>query len=150
MPYEIKVYKIWYYDAPKDIYIGSTKQDALYKRMRQHRASAKTKDSKIYKLMREKGNNFKYILLEAVQVSCKDGQLKAEQKWMDNLKPTLNTYRAIVNKPQNINIYEKFEKRKKEQEHRENEFNKSAEGIEYNKLRNYNIEHNLPTRFDDF
>ena len=38
--YEIKVYKIWYDDAPEDFYIGSTKL-SISRRMVEHRCRGK-------------------------------------------------------------------------------------------------------------
>ena len=49
--YKIKVYKIWYEDAPDEIYIGSTKESRLSNRMTWHRSSAK---SGVTKLLGEK------------------------------------------------------------------------------------------------
>jgi hypothetical protein len=93
--YEIKVYKIWYEDAPEEFYIGSTKYDELYKRMKDHRHSArKGRPSRIYQTIREKGNDFKYDLVSSCMVSCRDEQNAFEQHWMDQLKPTLNMNRA--------------------------------------------------------
>jgi hypothetical protein len=93
--YEIKVYKIWYEDAPDEFYIGSTKHDALSKRMSVHRNRAKNgATSKIYQLIKEKGRDFKYIQIASCMVSCKDEQCAFEQGWIDKLKPTLNSQRA--------------------------------------------------------
>ena len=96
--YEIKVYKIWYADAPNDIYIGSTKHDRLSKRMKQHRTDAtKGSPALIYRTMREKGvNNFEYCMLGSCMVSNKDEQRMFEQSYMNRLKPTLNMYRAYT------------------------------------------------------
>jgi hypothetical protein len=95
--YEIKVYKIWFGDAPDDYYIGSTKQDRLSKRMKKHRDDARGgNNSKLYKLMREKRYDFKYIQISSCMVSCFDEQRMFEQQWMDTLKPTLNTIRAYI------------------------------------------------------
>ena len=95
--YEIKVYKIWYSDAPDDIYVGSTKHDRLSKRMKTHRSDATkvVRTSLIYRTMREKGvNNFEYCLLGSCLVSNKDEQRQFEQSYIERLKPTLNTNRA--------------------------------------------------------
>ena len=93
--YEIKVYKIWYSDAPNDIYVGSTKHDRLSKRMKQHRSVATKGTSLIYRTMREKGaNNFEYCMLGSCMVSNKDEQRMFEQTYIDRLKPTLNSMPA--------------------------------------------------------
>jgi hypothetical protein len=93
--YEIKVYRLWYEDAPDEFYIGSTKEDALYKRMRTHRNSGKRGGkSKLYQLIRSKGVGFKYSQIASCMVSCKDEQRAFEQSWIDKLHPTLNNNRA--------------------------------------------------------
>jgi hypothetical protein len=94
--YNVNVYKIWYDDAPDDFYIGSTKL-TLGKRMTCHRSDCRRgRNSKIYNTMREKGiNAFKYVLVDSKMVTCSDEQRKFEQKYMAELKPTLNSYRAF-------------------------------------------------------
>jgi len=96
--YEIKVYKIWYDDAPDDFYIGSTKHDRLSKRMKQHRTSAKADSNlKIHRLMREKGiTNFQYVQLASCMVKNKDEQRAFEQRCIDKLSPKLNSIRAFT------------------------------------------------------
>ena len=96
--YNVNVYKIWFDDAPDDFYIGSTKR-TLSQRMSNHRFKCRKGSgvgSKLYNIMREKGvNNFKYILVDSSMVTCSDEQRKFEQKYMNELKPTLNTVRAF-------------------------------------------------------
>ena len=93
--YPINAYKIWYADAPEDIYVGSTRE-RLSRRMSSHRYdSRRGKPSKIHQVMREKGeNNFQYCLLGTRLVRNMDQQRKYEQQWMKRLKPTLNMCRA--------------------------------------------------------
>ena len=92
--YEIKVYKIWYSDAPNDIYVGSTKR-TIAQRMGDHRLMANKGTSLIYRTMIEKGvNNFEYCMLGSCMVSNKDEQRMFEQSYIDRLKPILNMYRA--------------------------------------------------------
>ena len=93
--YRIRVYKIYYADAPDAIYIGSTKL-TLARRMTEHRAAAKKgKTSLIYTTMRVKGiNNFQYVLLDSFLVSNVDEQRMFEQTYIETLKPTLNTNRV--------------------------------------------------------
>ena len=95
--YEIKVYKIWYADAPNDIYVGSTKR-TLAQRMGDHRSNAtKGRTSLMYRTMREKGtNNFEYCMLGSCLVSNKDEQHMFEQSYIDRLKPTLNMRSAYI------------------------------------------------------
>ena len=111
--YEIKVYKIWYEDAPEECYVGSTKHDALSKRMGQHRSFAKKgRKSKIYQTIREKGRDFKYIQIASCMVSCKDEQCAFEQEWIDRLNPTLNSNRASGTDIERIKEYERTPERK--------------------------------------
>ena len=94
--YEIKVYKMWYEDAPEDFYVGSTKYSSLSKRIAKHRSFAQSGGpSLIYRTMREKGiNNIQYVLLGSCMVTDKDEQLAFEQIYIDKLHPTLNSNRA--------------------------------------------------------
>ena len=93
--YEIKAYKIWYEDEPEQFYIGSTKRN-LSVRMGDHRRGAKFgKAYRLYDVMRAKGvNSFKYVMLGSCLVSNMDQQRMYEQKYIDMLKPTLNSIRA--------------------------------------------------------
>ena len=96
--YEAKVYKIWYEDAPDEIYVGSTKR-TLAQRMGDHRKSAPKNNgtSLIYETMRRKGiNNFQYVLLGSCMVSNMDEQRMFEQSYMTSLKPTLNMLMAYT------------------------------------------------------
>jgi hypothetical protein len=94
--YKIKVYKIWYEDAPDEIYIGSTKESRLSNRMTWHRRDARGRTSKIYQTIRRKGNDFKYCLIASCMVSCMEEQRMFEQEWIDKMKPTLNMIRAYA------------------------------------------------------
>lgn len=100
--YEIKVYKIWYEDAPTDFYIGSTKL-SLSKRMVQHRVSARRgRTALIWQTMREKGiNNFQYILIASCMVSNMDEQRAFEQQYITSLSPTLNMIKAYSTEQEN-------------------------------------------------
>ena len=95
--YPINVYKIWYADAPEDVYVGSTKE-RLCKRMSAHRTdSRRGKPARIYQVMREKGDtNFQHCLLGTCMVRNKDEQRLYEQTWIDRLNPTLNSIRAYI------------------------------------------------------
>ena len=96
--YEVKIYKIWYADSPNEIYVGSTKRN-LAQRMGDHRRHAKSGiPYKVYTIMREKGiNNFEYVMLDSKLVRNRDEQMAFEQKYLDKLKPTLNSCRAVKN-----------------------------------------------------
>ncbi len=93
MSYKINVYKIWW-DGKDDLYVGSTRQ-RLCTRMTEHRRNCKKGiQYKIYGAMRINGYRFSYVLLESYEVSCKDEQLKYEQRHLDLLHPNLNKNRA--------------------------------------------------------
>ena len=101
--YPTHAYKIWYADAPEDLYVGSTKE-RLSRRMTAHRAAArKGEPPLIYQTMRAKGvNNFEYRLLGSCMVRNMDEQRMYEQTWMDRLNPTLNMCMAHVSAEQRI------------------------------------------------
>jgi hypothetical protein len=143
--YEIKVYKIWYEDAPEEFYIGSTKHDALSKRMSVHRKNVKTGGkSKLYQLIRSKGGGFLYSQIALCMVSCKDEQRAFEQHWIDKLNPTLNSNRAygvdIERCKQMKKEYEQRPERKQKKKERMKEYNQRPEIKQYRKehMKEYN------------
>ena len=92
--YKISCYKIWWDNGINDLYVGSTKQ-VLSMRMAGHRRKTKSGGSyNIYNAIRTNGYDFNYVLLQSYEVSCKDEQLKWEQKWIDEIHPNLNKNRA--------------------------------------------------------
>ena len=94
--YPIKCYKIWWEDKPElGVYVGSTKQKMLSQRMVEHRRSANQNQSgKIYDTIRTHGGQFNYVILCEYAVENWEQQRMYEQKWMDELKPTLNMIRS--------------------------------------------------------
>lgn len=90
-----KIYKI-VNNVTDDIYIGSTSKKTLAQRMSLHRFCVnKHPNLKIYKCMNEIGvENFKIILLESFPCETKDELRAREDKWICDMKPTLNTIRA--------------------------------------------------------
>jgi hypothetical protein len=128
--YEIKVYKIWYEDAPEEFYIGSTKYDTLYKRMSDHRNKVKIGGkSKLYQLIRSKGGGFLYSQIALCMVSCKDEQRAFEQHWIDKLHPTLNSNRAYGT---DIERYKEYNQRP-EIKQKQKEYNQRPEIKQYHK-----------------
>ena len=102
MAYEIKIYKIWYEDAPDEFYIGSTKHNQLSKRMSVHRGECNrgVSMSKLYEVMKIKGvSEFKYVQIASYLVHNMDEQHQYEQQHIDELKPSLNMHRAHGQKP---------------------------------------------------
>ena len=127
MSYPIYVYKIFWSDC-EEFYIGSTKEK-LCKRMSNHRNNCKRgKQFKLYNFMREKGTNtFQYVLISTHNVCSKDEQRQAEQKVIDELKPTLNTFRAFCS-----------EEQKKE---RKLQYNKEYKKANKEEIKQYNKEY---------
>lgn len=106
-----KVYKITN-SINDDIYIGSTTYQYLCNRMNQHRMMTKDltgrRESKLYKLMRELGNdNFKIELLEEVECYNKKDLLLREQYYIDLLKPSLNMLNSKPRTEDEIKEYKK-------------------------------------------
>lgn len=78
-----------------DIYIGSTAETTLARRMTNHRKDAKTRKSYLYQQMRLIGiENFKIVLLEDYPCENKDQLRAKEDEWIQRLKPKLNQVRA--------------------------------------------------------
>jgi group I intron endonuclease len=95
MSYIVRIYKI-VNSVTDDTYVGSTKQ-ALCKRMGTHRYHSKIgrRAPLYYQYFQVLGvENFKIVLLESCEVSCRDEQNAVEQRWMDELKPSINRQRA--------------------------------------------------------
>ena len=96
----VKVYKIFNHvdETDKEFYVGSTKQKYLANRWGNHTSCCKKGlNRKLYNHMREKGiENFKCIQLHSEEIDDKDidTQRALEQKYVDELKPTLNMNNA--------------------------------------------------------
>jgi hypothetical protein len=90
----VTVYKIFNYVdvTDKDFYVGCTRH--LCSRWSNHKHSCKNGiDRKLYNHMREKGiEQFKCIIIHSQEIDDKDvdSQKSLEQKYIDELKPTLN------------------------------------------------------------
>jgi hypothetical protein len=98
-----KIYKV-VNDVDDAIYIGSTVM-MLCNRMAMHRTCAK-EDTKRRKApinvkMRTMGvEHFRIVLIEAFPCNEKSELLRREQHWIDELKPTLNKFKTIEERPQ--------------------------------------------------
>ncbi len=104
--FEVRVYKIWYEDAPDDFYVGSTKEKRLANRMSSHRKDGQFgKPCKISQLIHEKGVDFEYVQLASCFVSNSDERRMFEQQWIDKLKPTLNQKRAFTDMKEYRKVY---------------------------------------------
>tara|TARA_R110001632_G_scaffold20983_3_gene62133 strand:+ start:238 stop:732 length:495 start_codon:yes stop_codon:yes gene_type:complete len=80
----------------KDIYIGSTTN--LHRRLIQHKYNSfntirKEYNQSVYKIIRKNGGwyNWTFVELEYAIVETKIELHKLEKKWIDDLKPSLNT-----------------------------------------------------------
>jgi len=141
--YQIKVYKIWYEDCPEEFYIGSTKKKYSSERMCWHRKDCRRgNSSKLYNLMREKGmNSFKHVQVAWSNVSNIEEQRMVEQRYLDQLKPTLNMVRAIRKETTTKEYNKQYSQTHKEQKKLYNQNNKehnSKRNKEYNE-RNKNM-----------
>jgi hypothetical protein len=97
------IYKIYNKLNPEEFYIGSTIQ-SLTRRFQSHKAldSSKKTHISLYDVMLEKGFDKFDIELVCCYENCENQkQLKIlEQEVMDELKPTINKYRAYCNEEQ--------------------------------------------------
>jgi len=92
----------------KEIYIGSTKNYSIRKRL--HKSSCNNKKNKdynypIYKFIRENGNwnNWEMIVEVKTPNHNKEERLELEQIYIELLKPQLNSLSAIKKWSQNDN-----------------------------------------------
>jgi group I intron endonuclease len=92
-----KIYKI-VNDINDDIYIGSTIKQ-LSNRMGEHRSTLKKNQKrKVYKVMFELGiEHFRIILVEEYKCDNIDQLRAREDYFIQLMKPSLNTYSAILN-----------------------------------------------------
>ena len=95
-----KVYKLTN-DTSDKIYIGSSASQYLSIRMNVHRQMCKDisgrRDAKLYLYMREIGvTHFKIELIEKYECKTKEELKTREQYWIDQLKPELNMFNAIL------------------------------------------------------
>jgi hypothetical protein len=92
-----QIYKI-YFDEHEECYVGSTVQ-TISKRFYTHKNYCKKgKDKRLYNFIREHGDwsIVRYEVLHTVLVISKREQLEHEQKFIDELQPSLNLQRAYT------------------------------------------------------
>ena len=105
--YEIRVYKIWF-NGGADFYIGSTKSP-LSRRMGKHRSCMRIGSTcRLHNFMRENNGVFNYGLIASCMVSNKDEQNAFEQRYIDQLRPNLNTNRAHNTPEQRIEYQRQY------------------------------------------
>jgi hypothetical protein len=97
-PRQASIYKIYFDDHP-DFYIGSTVQ-RIKKRITRHKGDFKSgRNLQLYNFIREHGDDWnivKYEVLVCKDVSCTKEKCELEQKYIDELSPTLNYVRAYT------------------------------------------------------
>ncbi len=111
-----KIYKL-VNDVNGSIYVGST-VNPLWQRKSVHCNKSKdlTRNSKLYQLMRSIGvEHFKIILIENFKCKSKNELCAREQYYIDELKPSLNTYGAFLD-----NEVRKIKKNELDRIYREN------------------------------
>jgi|TARA_R110000823_G_scaffold300689_1_gene421514 hypothetical protein len=86
------IYKI---EIGKEFYVGSTKN--LIERQYLHNSRLKKYSGKLYEICRANNiNEIECIELEKVKVENKKELFILEQKYINELKPTLNSYNAYI------------------------------------------------------
>jgi hypothetical protein len=114
------IYRISCNDLPDFIYVGSTTD--FVKRKNQHKCYSKTKECKLYQIMRENGgwDNWRICIIEEYP-DCKNciEQRMREQKWIDELNGNLNMKKAYISeeelKEKNKKYLKEYYKENKEQ-----------------------------------
>lgn len=107
------IYKI---EICNEFYIGSTIQK-LYKRLNKHISNLKdiNKNAKLYKTCRINGiTNITLIELEKIKVNNKLELNIIEQKYINELKPTLNSKRAYRTEEESRSRHKEYKNKNKE------------------------------------
>lgn len=93
MAYIARIYKI-VNTINDEIYVGSTRNE-LRLRWQGHKKDYTRVENGLYLMMREHGfEPFRIILIEEIEVRNKTEQLQHEQRYIDQLRPTLNKINA--------------------------------------------------------
>jgi hypothetical protein len=106
-----------------ELYVGSTKVRLLCNRQKQHNYNLRTPIRKayntpLYVFCRE--HNVKKIICEVIEMVDNENIKIAEQKYIDLLQPSLNTYRAFRTEEQKIEQKKECDKKYKEKKYYEN------------------------------
>ena len=90
-----KIYKLQHRFKKDLCYVGST-GTTLECRLQKHKVNSKYIKPKKYKIIEEEGGweNFEMILIKEYPCNDKEELRKEEQRCIDDLQPTLNTFRA--------------------------------------------------------
>lgn len=114
-----KVYKLVLRDASaeiQDIYVGSTCQP-LSKRMVAHRRNAKTRQSNVYKWMRDVGIDNVVIVLISEHPECTsyEDQRRIERHVIEQLQPSLNMRKPYVSAQERCESLREYDSYRREQ-----------------------------------
>jgi len=105
------IYKI---EIGQKLYIGSTTQK-LYKRQSNHNKDLERKNYKLQKCCKENDiNKITLIEIEKVKVENKKELNIIEQKYINELQPTLNTYRSYRTEEEIKNRHKEYNENNKE------------------------------------
>ena len=97
MTYIAKIYKI-VNTINNEIYVGSTRNELRF-RWQGHKQAYNKKNNGLYLMMRKHGfEPFRIILSEEIEVQNRQEQLQHEQRYIDQLRPTLNNHNAYGTK----------------------------------------------------
>ena len=150
-----KVYKIECACGCNRIYIGSTKQPTLAKRMAIHRSAARSSrsKSKLHNHMRDVGlDKFTIHLIEIKEVTDRDAMRQLEDKYireLDTINVGLNEHRAYLTEEDKKEYIRQYNEANKEQIKERNklyneinkERNKRYNEITKERIRRYNKEY---------
>lgn len=125
----------------KDCYVGSTTN--IVKRRGQHKEACNNPNSKkhnrrVYTFIRENDGWNNWSVIEIEKYEAKDGEdlRKRERYWIERLKATLNSHRAILYRQEFLEISRERDRKRyeKEKEHRaeyaKNYYKKNKEKID--------------------
>ena len=95
-----KIYKITN-TADDEIYVGSTTKESLEDYLIIHFDNINRYNTKFYKYIKKIGkDNFNIHLIEEIEVDNHKERRRNEQKYIELLKPSLNTNRAYITEEQ--------------------------------------------------
>ena len=105
---DVAIYKLSINSRADLFYIGSSVD--VVRRITKHRAALKTRNSKLYKAIRENDGEFEVEILYEFQCKNEKEQWQEEQVWIDELKPTLNSNRAYNSEEQRCKAWKEYKK----------------------------------------
>ena len=127
---EAVIYKLTVVGHNNLFYVGSSIE--FEKRMGQHIACVKNSKSKLYNTIRDNGGKFESEILCEFHCATLEDQWIEEQRWIDELNPTLNSNKAHRSKADKIIENQKWRNINKEY-HQEYHKKWRAENSDYYK-----------------